>query len=98
MATVKTHSEERRYTPDRRATSYRTADTRLTWADWTAMILLMIGGINWGLIGLFSFNLVGAIFGELSVLSRLIYIIVGIAALYSIYTCTKLSGRKSSTA
>ena len=42
--------------------------------------LLAIGGLNWGLIGVFNFDLVAAIFGEMSGLSRLIYILVGLAA------------------
>lgn len=50
-----------------------------TW-DWIALVLLIIGGLNWGLVGLFSFDLVAAIFGELSVVSRIVYILVGIAA------------------
>jgi len=49
------------------------------------LILVIIGGINWGLIGLFEFNLVGAIFGGAgSGLSRLIYILVGLSALWQI--------------
>lgn len=50
-----------------------------------ALILVIIGGVNWGLVGLFDFNLVAAIFGLDSWISNLIYILVGIAALYSIY-------------
>lgn len=51
--------------------------------DWTALILLVIGGINWGLIGLFNFDLVAAIFGgQASLLARIIYVIVGVSALY----------------
>jgi uncharacterized membrane protein YuzA (DUF378 family) len=42
---------------------------------WT---LLAIGGLNWGLIGLFKFDLVAAIFGEMSVLSRIVYNLVGV--------------------
>lgn len=57
--------------------------------DWIALILVIIGGINWGLVGLFNFNLVEAIFGNASGLSRAIYIIVGIAALYLIYYISK---------
>jgi uncharacterized protein len=53
--------------------------------DWTALILLVIGGLNWGLVGAFDFNLVSAIFGEDSILSSIIYILVGLAALYTIY-------------
>lgn len=49
------------------------------------IILLIIGGINWGLIGLFSFNLVGWLFGgSASILSRIIFTLVGIAALGAI--------------
>ena len=51
------------------------------------IILLIIGGINWGLVGMFSFNLVGWLFGgAASVLSRIIFSIVGIAALGAIPT------------
>lgn len=48
---------------------------------WT---LLAIGGLNWGLVGFFNFNLVSAIFGEMTILSRLVYALVGIAALYDV--------------
>ncbi len=48
--------------------------------------LLVIGGLNWGLMGLFDFNLVAAIFGQMSFLSRIIYILVGAAAVYDIVT------------
>lgn len=47
-------------------------------------ILIVIGAINWGLIGFFNFNLVEAIFGTGTVTSRVIYDIVGIAAIISI--------------
>ncbi|WP_407307613.1 DUF378 domain-containing protein [Acinetobacter sp.] len=63
---------------------------RLNTLDWIAYALTIIGGINWGLIGAFDFNLVAAIFGEMSMLSRIIYILVGLSALYLIYTGTKL--------
>jgi uncharacterized protein len=48
-----------------------------------ALVLVIIGGINWGLVGLFNINLVQAIFGV--ILARLIFIVVGIAAGYMIY-------------
>jgi uncharacterized membrane protein YuzA (DUF378 family) len=48
-------------------------------------VLLIIGGLNWGLVGIFNFNLVAAIFGELSVVSRIIYILVAISALWEIF-------------
>ena len=52
--------------------------------DTIALILVIIGAINWGLVGLFEFNLVDTLFGSLSVISRIIYILVGISGLWSI--------------
>lgn len=49
-------------------------------------VLLVIGGLNWGLIGFFEWNLVAVIFGYTSVMTRVIYALVGIAALYKILT------------
>lgn len=51
-----------------------------------ALWLAIIGGLNWGLVGLFDFNLVAAIFGGMSLLTRIIYILVGLAAAWLIYT------------
>lgn len=48
------------------------------------LILVIIGAINWGLIGLFSFDLVATLFGNMSTFSRIVYVLVGIAGLYSI--------------
>ncbi len=57
-----------------------------------AMILMIIGSINWGLIGLFNFNLVAVIFGTIPILVHIIYIIVGLAGIWGIYMCvTKCS-------
>jgi hypothetical protein len=52
--------------------------------DTIALVLIIIGAINWGLVGIFNFNLVEAIFGGLSVLTRIIYILVGISGLWGI--------------
>ena len=48
------------------------------------LILTIIGAINWGLIGLLDFNLVSFLFGEMSMLSRIVYSLVGIAGLINI--------------
>jgi len=50
--------------------------------DVIVAILLVVGGLNWGLVGLFSFDLVATIFGDMSVISRIVYILVGVSALY----------------
>lgn len=52
--------------------------------DIVIWVLLAIGGLNWGLVGFFRFDLVAAIFGEMSLLSRIVYALVGIAAVYDI--------------
>lgn len=46
-----------------------------------AVLLIIIGGLNWGLVGLFEYNLVDSLFGEGSVLARIVYVIVGLAAI-----------------
>ncbi len=57
--------------------------------DWIALVLVIVGGLNWGLFGLFGFDLVAAIFGEMSTISRAVYSLVGLAALYTIYFAMK---------
>ena len=52
--------------------------------DGTALTIAIIGAINWGLIGLFRFDLVAFIFGDMSWLSRIVYVIVGLCGLYLI--------------
>ena len=52
--------------------------------DKIALVLIIIGAINWGLIGFFNFNLVAVIFGEMTWISRVIYALVGISGLWGI--------------
>lgn len=52
--------------------------------DATALTLSIIGAVNWGLIGLFKFDLVAFLFGSMTLLSRIIYTIVGICGIYLI--------------
>lgn len=54
--------------------------------DKLAYLLVVIGGLNWGLVGFFQYNLVDKIFGVDSGASRVIYAVVGLAALYMFYT------------
>ncbi|MGY8526687.1 DUF378 domain-containing protein [Paracidovorax citrulli] len=55
-----------------------------------SLILLIIGGLNWGLVGIANFDLVAALFGEGSMLSRIVYILVGLAALVAAAMFTRL--------
>lgn len=57
--------------------------------DWIALVLLVVGGLNWGLVGLFSFDLVEAILGSIPVLQRIVYLLVGLSAVYTIYYLAK---------
>lgn len=53
--------------------------------EWIAIILLIVGGLNWGLVAAFQLDLVAAVFGSIPVLQRIVYGLVGIAAIYQIY-------------
>ncbi len=52
--------------------------------DWISRVLVIIGGLNWGLIAVSRFNLVTAIFGEETMWTRVVYALVGLGALYEI--------------
>ncbi len=54
----------------------------MNWMTKICCILLVIGGLNWGLVGLCNFDLVAFLFGQMSVLSRIIYTIVGLATIW----------------
>ena len=59
--------------------------------DYTALILIVIGAINWGLIGFFGLDLVSFLFGSMSILSRIIYAIIGVCGLYAISYCGRIA-------
>jgi len=63
---------------------------KLSTIDWVALVLVIIGGVNWGLVGFFNFDLVATIFGNESMLSRIIYDLVGISAVYLIFVAPKM--------
>ena len=60
--------------------------------DWIAFLLVIIGGLNWGLIGFFEYDLVAALFGGMdAMVSRVIYGLVGLSALYMVAMAPKMS-------
>jgi hypothetical protein len=63
---------------------------KLNIVDIIAIVLVIIGGLNWGLVGLVEFDLVGTLFGMMSVLSRITYVLVGLAAIYLALVSVKL--------
>ncbi|WP_206079438.1 DUF378 domain-containing protein [Polyangium spumosum] len=60
---------------------------------WVALILTIVGALNWALVGLFEWNLVAALFGTMSTLTRIVYVLVGLAGLYLIFLSTRLVQR-----
>lgn len=62
----------------------------LSTLDWLAFVLLVVGGLNWGLVGLFNFDLVTTLLGVDSILSRVVYILVGLSAVYVAVLVMKL--------
>jgi uncharacterized membrane protein YuzA (DUF378 family) len=62
----------------------KTPERSLSIVDTVALVLLIVGGLNWGLVGILNFDLVAAIFGEMTTGSRIVYALVGLSALYSI--------------
>jgi uncharacterized membrane protein YuzA (DUF378 family) len=62
-----------------------------------AAVLVIVGGLNWGLVGAFQFDLVAALFGAGSTLARIVYILVGLAAVYQLATL-RSTARRWSTA
>ena len=54
-----------------------------------ALILLIVGGLNWGLVGLFRLDLVDLLFGWVPIVQTLVYVLVGISAAYTVYFTTR---------
>lgn len=61
--------------------------------DKLAYVLAVVGGLNWGLVGAFDYNLVDSLFGAGSTLSRIIYVLVGLAALDLLYRMVVMMGK-----
>ena len=53
--------------------------------DYAALVLLIVGGLNWGLVGLLGFDLVEALLGSVPLLQNAVYTLVGVAAVYGIF-------------
>lgn len=59
---------------------------KMNWLDWLTAVLVVVGAVNWGLVGLLDFDLVAAILGDMSTISRVVYSLVGVSGLYMIYS------------
>lgn len=65
---------------------------KLTVLDWVALVLVVVGGLNWGLVGALKYDLVASLFGGVEgVVARVVYVLVGLAALYLVFVVSKLA-------
>jgi uncharacterized membrane protein YuzA (DUF378 family) len=56
---------------------------------WIALVLVIVGGLNWGLVGLLDYDLVASIFGDMTTITKVIYDLIGLAAIYMIFSASK---------
>ncbi|MBQ5940156.1 MULTISPECIES: DUF378 domain-containing protein [unclassified Massilia] len=94
MATMNAPTMDRRTTGERRVSMRPHTRSAMSGLDYLAMALLIIGGLNWGMVGLFDVDMVATLFGPGSPATRVVYVLVGVAALYSVYTTAKMAGSK----
>jgi uncharacterized protein len=94
MATINAPASERRHISDRRTSQGSLHKTKMNALDWIAMVITVIGGLNWGLVGLINYDLIAALFGTQSPAARVLYVVVGLAALYTIYTASKMAASR----
>ncbi len=64
---------------------------KLSVIDCIALVLVIIGGLNWGLVGLFNLDVVAEVFGVMTTLSVVVYVLVGLSALYLIFASPKFA-------
>jgi uncharacterized membrane protein YuzA (DUF378 family) len=93
MATLHVPTD-RRHIPERRTAAGAEPGSSLSVMDYIAMALLIIGGLNWAMVALFGIDVVATLFGVLSPATRLVYLLVGIAALYAIYLTSRMSSSR----
>jgi uncharacterized protein len=98
MATINAPASERRHISDRRTSQGRLHKTKMNLLDWIAMVITIIGGLNWGLVGLINYDIIETIFGIQTPVTRVIYVVVGLAALYTIYTAAKMAASRPALA
>jgi uncharacterized membrane protein YuzA (DUF378 family) len=95
MATMNPSTIDRRQMPERRASLRETHPSVMNALDYIAVALLVVGGLNWAMVGLFNINVIASVFGARSAGTRLIYILDGAAAVYAIFLAVKMSTRHS---
>lgn len=95
MATLYAPTIDRRQTPDRRSSADERIPASITAFDYIAMVLLIVGGLNWAMVGLFQVDVIDALLGATAPLARLLYGLVGVAALWGVYLFGRLAGNNA---
>lgn len=62
--------------------------------EWVSFVLIIVGAINWGFVGLFGLDIVARIFGDMSMITRVVYDVVGLAGLYVLYVVVQWHSHK----
>lgn len=91
MATMNAPTIDRRQSPDRRIDVRERSSGAIVALDYIAMALMIIGGLNWAMVGLFQVDVISTTFGPASPLARLLEVLVGAAALWGVYLLGKLA-------
>jgi uncharacterized membrane protein YuzA (DUF378 family) len=77
--------------PDITSSSSKSHSSAFGIAATIALVLLIVGGLNWALVGLFEFDLVATLFGTMTIITRTVYVLVGLAAVYALTLLPKMS-------
>lgn len=92
MAAMNIPANDRRHTPERRQTPMLgRPSTGVSALDYLAMALMIVGGLNWASVGLAGVDVVASLFGVATPIARVIYLLVGLAALYGIYLVIRMA-------
>ena len=95
MATINAPTMDRRTGPERRTVVREGGRPAMSALDYVAMVLLIIGGLNWAMVGLFQVDVIDALLGATAPLARLLYGLVGVAALWGVYLFGRLAGNNA---
>jgi len=58
---------------------------KMNWLEWSTIVLVILGALNWGLVGAFNFNLVAWFFGDMKMIILIVYVLIGLSSFYAIY-------------
>ena len=93
MATMNAPTIDRRTMSDRRSDVRAKLGGDVNAIDYIALALMIVGGLNWAMVALFQIDVVASLFGAGTPLARVIYILVGVAALWGVYLIGKLASK-----